>query len=406
MTASFENSVACLGGAGGMGETLARHLCQSDQVAKLIIADIDADAAARLAGELAGAATCEVTATGIDILDGPRLEELLAGVDLVANAAGPFFRLGLPTLQAAIATRTPYLDICDDPEPTVEMMALDADAKAAGVGAVIGMGASPGISNLLARRAADCLDEVSDCYTVWPLDVEMPGQGEPPMKSGAGAEVSAAIVHLMEQISGTVESVVSGRRVKLPPLESIRLDYPGLGEGTALTVGHPEPVTLHKSLAIQGRSANAMLVQPSTARFLKSLARDINSGKLTLEQAAQQVIHPGSIRGVLSAALSFLEKGPGQLPFFFVLLTGVKDGVRKAVGCQATTLPPGMDAVTSIPAAIALEMLLRKPAPPGIHAPENVIDANDFLDRLRPYCPGNPGSVDELAPVDQMELPQ
>ena len=92
------------------------------------------------------------------------------------------------------------------------------------------------------------------------------------------------------------------------------------------------------------------------------------------------------------------------MPAFFALIEGSKDDVRKAVGCHATTLPQSMDGATSIPAAIAVELLLDNPAPPGVHAPEGVIDADELLDRLRPHCPNPPGSVEEFVPVSEMEL--
>ncbi|KAG0530173.1 hypothetical protein BDA96_05G162500 [Sorghum bicolor] len=43
------------------------------------------------------------------------LEEALQGVDLVVHTAGPFQRAEECTvLQAAISTKTPYIDVCDD----------------------------------------------------------------------------------------------------------------------------------------------------------------------------------------------------------------------------------------------------------------------------------------------------
>ena len=56
-------------------------------------------------------------------------------------------------LRAAIRAGCHYVDVCDDWEPTLEMLALDTEARAAGVTAVIGLGASPGITNLLAVQA-------------------------------------------------------------------------------------------------------------------------------------------------------------------------------------------------------------------------------------------------------------
>ena len=279
-TAKDRRTVACLGAAGDMGKTLSRHLGQSERIGKLVLADLDGDAAGRVAAGLVETGARDVTAEKVDILDPASLKGLLEGIDFVANAAGPFFRLGVPALRAAIETRTPYLDICDDPEPTLEMMALDAEARAAGVAALIGMGASPGVSNLMAKRAADRLDEVTNCYTAWPLDVEMPGSDNSPIQTESEEEVSAAVIHLAEQISGTVHGVIGGRPIKVKPLEQLNLNYPGLGQGAAVTVGHPEPVTLLASLGVKGRSANLMMVKPSTQQYLKDIARDIAAAAL------------------------------------------------------------------------------------------------------------------------------
>ena len=393
--------VACIG-AGQMGATLARHLCRSYWIDRLVIADLHAEAAAGVADTLRDIATCEVTAERVDVLAKEPLEDFLTGVDFVVNTAGPFFRLGVPTLTAAIATGTPYLDICDDPEPTRAMLQLGARAEAEGVGAVIGMGASPGVSNLLARRAADCLDEVIDCYTAWPLDVDEPGDAEEvPLPAMTGGAVTAAVVHLMAQISGTVHTVVDGQPAETKPLEPVLLRYPRLGVGTAWTVGHPEPMTLHASLNVRGRAANLMLVKPATAHYLRRLSRQIDAGRLTLEEAAREILKPSALGSVAAALLAFGSRGPGRLPPFFALLNGTRDGARTLVGCRAASMPPGMAGATSIPAALAVEMLLAAPAPPGVHPPETAIDANALLDRLRRYCPGAPGSVDELAPITE-----
>ncbi len=329
-----------------------------------------------------------------------------AGVDLVLNCAGPFFRLGVPALEAAIETRTAYLDICDDPEPTLAMLALDERARRAWTFAVIGMGASPGLSNLLAARAARRLERVDDCFTVWPLDgATVPG-GDADLTARArseGRRPSAAAVHLMEQISGRIRVVEGGRLVERAPLEPVALDYPGRGSGTAYTVGHPEPLTLLRSLRIGGRAANAMLLRPATAAYLKHLGSDLDAGRLSHEAAAAELLAPRALCGLASSALGLFGAGPGALPPFFALLRGVRGGQAITVGCHVTTLPRGMDGATAIPAAIAASMLLREPPAPGVHAPEAAIDADALLARLAPHCPGSPGSVDALAPVVEGE---
>ena len=79
----------------------------------------------------------------LDVSDRAALHSAMDGMDLAVNTCGPFFRFGVPILQAAIANGCHYLDICDDWEPTVAMLQLDQAAKTAGICATVGLGASP-----------------------------------------------------------------------------------------------------------------------------------------------------------------------------------------------------------------------------------------------------------------------
>ncbi|MBW2087346.1 MAG: saccharopine dehydrogenase, partial [Deltaproteobacteria bacterium] len=56
--------------------------------------------------------------------------------------------------------RCHYIDINDDWEPTLDMLKLDEEARQAGITAIIGMGASPGVSNLLAVKAMSLFDTI------------------------------------------------------------------------------------------------------------------------------------------------------------------------------------------------------------------------------------------------------
>lgn len=395
-----------LGGAGGMGATACRQLAAPGGADELIVADRDAERAAAVAAGLAGA-PARVTSRAVDLADGAATRALLAGADLVLNCAGPFFRLGVPALEAALDAGVPYVDLCDDPEPTLAMLALDERARRAGVFAVVGMGASPGVSNLLAARAARRLERVDDCFTVWPLDGAAP-PGSPPLldRAAAGARrpPPAAAVHLMEQISGRIRVVEGGALVARPPLAAVALDPPGFGPGTGYTVGHPEPLTLHGSLGIRGRAANLMLLRPATAAYLRAVRRELDRGATSREAAAAEVLAPRPGRALLAALRGLALAGPGALPPFFALLEGERDGRRLRVGCHVTTLPPGMDGATAIPAALAAVCLHRAPPPPGVHPPERALDADAFLARLAPLCPGASPDADALAPVAERDL--
>ena len=73
----------------------------------------------------------------VDIDDAASLEAALKGVSLVVHTAGPFQRKDTcGVLEAAIATRTPYMDVCDDTEHSQRLRAYSDKAKAAGVPAI------------------------------------------------------------------------------------------------------------------------------------------------------------------------------------------------------------------------------------------------------------------------------
>ncbi|MFF4198730.1 saccharopine dehydrogenase family protein [Nonomuraea sp. NPDC001831] len=373
--------ILALGGPGAMGRVAVRVAIGLPGVQEIVVADRDAHAAARLAQELGGSGV-RMSAREVDVTDEAELDAVLKEADIVLNTVGPYYRFGLGVLRAAIRTRTHYLDICDDWEPTLEMLALDADARAAGVCAVIGMGASPGISNLLAARAVARLDTVTDLYTAWPVDVPGAGGDDTDLRGPDGRPIAAA-VHWMQQIRGTVAVVSNGELVQQQPLRPVALTLPGGRKGTAYTVGHPEPVTLQRSYRPTGDAANLMVITPGTVAYLDVLRSDLDSGRLTNETAAVDLAKPTMRRALRAAARAVRFSTPGSLPPFFAAATGTRDGHPLTVLAHLVNtggLMKNMSEATGIPAAAGLAQLLDGTVVrPGVHPPEVIIDPERFF---------------------------
>ena len=401
-------TVVVLGGAGGMGRVAVAHAAAFEDVGELVVADLDPRAAEAVVTECAPAAKTCLRAAPVDVTDAAALAGLLGPADVVLNTTGPFYRLGVPVLRGAIEAGCHYLDICDDWEPTLEMLALDDEARARDVLAVIGMGASPGLSNLMARLACDRLERIDDLYTAWPVDAgkeidERSVEVEP----DAGEGVSAALLHWMQQISGEIEVVEGGRLVSRRPVAPVALDFPDVGSGTAYTVGHPEPITLRERMQVHGASANVMLLQPSTAALLQLLRDDIDAGKLSIEAAAAQVFDPGMRQQARALVRSIRCAGAGRLPFFFALARGLRDGRPVDVGVRLTSVPKGMDGVTGIPLALGLRQLLDgRIDASGVHPPEDVIEPEPLLSALAPSCAPPRRDIGELVVVTEAERPE
>ena len=396
--------VAVLGGAGEMGRKAVSIVSGFEGISELVVADFDLGAAEKIVAKNTAEAKMSLTAAQVDVTDAKQLAELLDGVDVVLNMTGPFYRLGVSVLQAALSAGCHYLDICDDWEPTVDMLALNKEAVESDVVAVIGIGASPGISNILARVVCDRLDRVDDLYTVWPVDAgdERGDAIQIVVEENQGA--SAAIVHWMQQISGEIEVVKEGQRVAQRPMLPVTLNYPNVGEGTGYTVGHPEPITLVETMGIRGSSASLMLLRKSTAAFIDGLRKRIDAGQLSLEAGAKEIGKPSRLGRLKAAFRSFWFPGPGDLPLFFAWARGEHNGESCVVGATFTSAPAdGMAGITSWPLAVGLRQLLDgRISTVGVHPPETVIEPEHFFNMLARACDPPVDGMDELVVQDML----
>jgi lysine 6-dehydrogenase len=380
-------NIVVLGGGGAMGRAAVIHISRLAGVTSLIVADRDLASAEAASDAVAGGALT-TSARPVDVSVPEQLADVIAGSDLVVNTVGPFYRFGMPVLEAAIAAGKRYIDICDDWEPTIEMMALHETAAASGSSCIVGMGASPGASNLLAVLACAELDEVDSLYTAWPVDVGGDADGDDEdLVPNPNGQPGAATVHWMQQISGEIRTFEKGRFVNTLPLEPVTIDAPGFGSGTVYTVGHPEPMTLAGNLGVRDRCANTMLITPGTVAFLDGLRKRIDRGELTNEEAASELERP-SPAGIAKAGLrSVGRRGPGKLPLFFAYAKGRKSG-HPHHATATTWLPGGMADATSIPLAIAVgEMISGNCPPAGVWAAEQAINPQRFFAALAAFAP-------------------
>ena len=105
------------------------------------------------------------------------------------------------------------MDICDDWEPTEKMFTLNELAQEKNKTAIIGLGASPGITNLLALKAMTELDEVKKVYTGWDIS------SAEPEEESSQSDVNAAMVHGIEQMVGKVKVFINNKFQLVRPLK-------------------------------------------------------------------------------------------------------------------------------------------------------------------------------------------
>ena len=364
-----------LGGAGDLGRYVVQTLAADPTISHVVVADMDIRAAQALAADIRGS----VSARGVDAGDEASLDDVLGDSDAVVSCVGPFYRFGVPVLRAAIRNRVDYLDICDDWEPTLEMLDLDSEAAAAGIVALIGMGASPGVSNLLAVSAAATLDRVDKIVTAWSVGAD----NEQSVADSGGTEPSAAVVHWMHQLTGTIRVMTDGEMSDVAPLQVQSVHVPGVGEGRGWTVGHPEAITLPRRWPDIRECVNVMVGSPRRIAAAGSLAGLVDAGVIDVHEAARRF----TLGDFPDFEVDASPLDSVRLPPLFATVEGTRGGLRVRRSGIVLALPPsGMGGATGVPAAVGLRCLLADRPNPGVHTPEQVIAPDRFFAALGPYC--------------------
>ncbi len=143
------------GGAGAMGRVTVRALSEYDDIDLVTVADYNEARAQEIAASLSSS---KVQACQVDVSDEEQLRRLIRGADAVLSAVD--YRFNLSILRACIAEKVHYADLGGLFHMTRTLMSLHTEAEAAGITAIMGMGGTPGITNVLARAAADKLDRI------------------------------------------------------------------------------------------------------------------------------------------------------------------------------------------------------------------------------------------------------
>lgn len=356
-----------LGGAGQEGSRTVRDLVASPGVDSVVIGDLDLAAANRLQREIG---SDKVSTVRIDATANTELVKALEAVDVVISFVGPYYRFGVPILQAAIEARCHYVDICDDAEPTLAMLDLHDAARQAGVVAVIGCGVSPGTLNVLARDAANRMDELDDLHFRWNVpssDVE------------GDVGKSAAVQHGIHIVDGDVTQYLDGQWTKVPAMSgSEQVRFPVLGTCEAYYLGHPEPVTIPRYI-----KGLRNVTQKGGVLGLDAVLRAFRELGLTSDEPLQ--LKAGNVRpSEVAVALLGRMPAPDDVPPAVSGFILIASGRRNGEPVELTYVVSGrMGPLTGIPASIVAQMIgSGQVTRPGVFAPEGCLDADLFLAEL------------------------
>lgn len=357
-------------GGGGMGEIALKDLVDSG-VKQIVIADYDRAKVESLVKGYQGQEV-EISAAFVDANDRASLIRVMEDASVVASAIGPFSEYGVKVLKAAIEARVNFVDICDDPQPTIEELNLHNEAKQADITAIIGMGNNPGVGNLCAKYGAQKLDEVEEIEFIWV---------HPAISRTGGA----GVLHAIGAFSGDVPSYRQGQWVDVPAgSDKEVIDFPEpVGRVEVFHSGHPEPITVPRYISVKDVSCKGGIVPVWIGQeFIRLLSYGLG-GVEPIEVKGTPVVPREFTVSLLESLLHGRGKdmiGDGQLTKVSrVIVKGKKEG--RATSYTYDRI--GNDWEAGIALSIGAQMLASGAiTEKGVFAPEGCIEPREFFQEL------------------------
>lgn len=338
-----------------------------------MLADIDADLAQRVASQRGGP---RARAKRLDARDPQALRDAMRGRGIVVNASLPRFNRAI--MAAALDEGLHYIDLAMD----VSDPFGESDAwRERGLTAILGMGEDPGLSNLLARRAANGMDRVDSIRV---RDGDTASSPDFPFVALFSPET------FVEETLTSSKIWQDGRYETVPPFGAPEtFDFPSpLGGLTVYSVDHEEVDTLPRFIGKGVRYVDFKLaLDESTVRTLQrvqdeGLLESGASGGVRLRSSfVASLPRPADLAGRVDgyAALVVEVRGSRDGRAVTHVLSTVL-GHREASERYGAT---GTAYLTGTPAAVAAVLLARQAIRErGILAPE-CLDPEPFFPLLR-----------------------
>jgi lysine 6-dehydrogenase len=386
-------------GGGAMGRITVRALAEDARVSEIVVADMNVAAAERAVAAL-DVGRAKVSVVGCDVRDVAATAGMLRGADAALNATD--YTFNLEVMRAALAARVPYADLGGLFHMTRRQYELDAAFREAGIAAVLGIGSTPGITNLLASIAVNGLDRVER------LDVRIGCGDARPADSHFAPPYSIRTIFDECTLAPMVYSDEIWREVA-PMSGAEEIEFPApVGQATAMYTLHSEVALFPVSFGERGlRHASFKIAFPPA--FLAQLRLLVDLGLASTEPIEARGAKRGTTAHVAprevmvallaarqNAAGATVESGepsePSDCDVLRVIAEGTRDGAPVRLVEEMVVAPyrpwgvGAGDVDTGVPLAIAGILLASGAARvTGAHGAELIFDPLDFLRELARY---------------------
>jgi saccharopine dehydrogenase (NAD+, L-lysine forming) len=367
--------VVVLGGCGAVGTIAVKTLARQDTFSEVVIADINLKRAEKLAASIG----TKVKAVGFDADDPQGIRAAIKGSDIVLNCVGPFFKTVKQILSVVIEEKINYIDICDDVDVTLEILDWDKKAKDAGILALIGMGNSPGATNLLGKFAYEMLDETLS------IDIFHAHGGEPFEGEGViGHRFHCMTIDCPMFLDGELKYVKYFEPSGIALRQSF--EFPVLGEVPLYPYPHPEQVTMPRYLKVKQVTNKGSVVPNEYYNLTRDLCGLGLSSKEALDVKGVKVTpYDFAVAYIIRERERIIKKTKfgSQKGCASVVVKGKKDGKYKEYRFHLASQSQALGEGTGIPAAMGVIMLQEgKITDKGVLPPEACMKPSDFIELL------------------------
>jgi lysine 6-dehydrogenase len=364
-----------LGGTGMMGRIAVRDLFESSK-GEIVIASTELKRAQAAADKYNSG---RVGAAQIDVKDTAALSGLLRDADVAVNCVQYYFNLDV--MEGALRAGAHYLDLGGLYHTTLKQLRLDPRFRKEGLSAVLGMGSTPGITNVLAAYGSGFFDSISS------IDIKF-GAADFSKIKGRPFPVPYSVQTLLEEFTLPPMVFKKGRMVEEKPLGGLeQADFPKpVGRKTAFYTLHSELATFPSSFSGKGVKDVSFRVS-FEKEFVEKVLFLSDTGMASdkpLDYKGSQVVP----RELLSKAIS-LQPRPEVLKLddyecLMADMKGRKSGKVKRIKvcCMARSMPAwgaaAGDVDTGTPPSIVAQMLAsgeiedKGAFPPEFHVPHKL----------------------------------
>jgi saccharopine dehydrogenase-like NADP-dependent oxidoreductase len=346
--------------------------------ADVIAADLSLDRVKKLAEQIG---RDNVTPIKLDANNAEELRKAAKGVDVIHNSA--WYELNLKIMPVAMDLGVHYSDLGGFYDRTFEQLKYDKKAKDAGITCVLGIGSSPGITNVCGAAGAKRLDSVKDIsiYCTWGTKI----------KSDSAAFPSYSIRTVLDEITQEPGIVENGVKKKVPVLSGMKeiLMPDPAGKVVAYYIKHSEPATMADFIGKGTKNVSFRIGFPandfSTFKTIAQLGFG-STEKMDSAISPKDFITSMYLKAVESSRN--LSTPMDEFDYFRVDIDGKKDGKDASVVFYVKTwndpdkgIPSARD--TSVPPSIVADWLVNgKISKRGALPPEACIEPEPFFKEL------------------------